>query len=86
MGPAIGISFSVFNFVQERLLRELKMRHCGEKCHVAKGNADLPLDLALASSIAGCIAGFISKSVTYPFDLAKRRLQIAVSSLKKYLL
>lgn len=80
MGPAVGISFSVFRVVQQGILHYLS--DCTEEnCHLAPGNAHRPEYLLLASTTAGSIAGFVSKSMTYPFDLAKRRLQIAVGNL-----
>ncbi|PZC77692.1 mitochondrial thiamine pyrophosphate carrier [Helicoverpa armigera] len=73
MGPQVGISFSVFNFVQPMILRMFTPCPPGE---CSKGNKHRPQNIMLASTIAGSAAGFVSKSMTYPFDLAKRRLQI----------
>uniref|UniRef100_A0A2A4JR47 Mitochondrial carrier protein n=1 Tax=Heliothis virescens TaxID=7102 RepID=A0A2A4JR47_HELVI len=73
MGPQVGISFSVFNFVQPLIL-SLFAPCPPEECR--GGNLHKPQNVMLASTVAGSAAGFVSKSMTYPFDLAKRRLQI----------
>ncbi|XP_072930275.1 mitochondrial thiamine pyrophosphate carrier-like [Epargyreus clarus] len=74
LGPAIGISFSVFRCFQPLILNQL--HHCNGECEHPMANAHKPEHLLLASSIAGSIAGFVSKTATYPLELAKRRLQI----------
>ncbi|KAJ0184011.1 hypothetical protein K1T71_000434 [Dendrolimus kikuchii] len=76
MGPATGISFSVFSFLQPLILSTFKGGEC-DKCHHARGNAHRPEIVMLASTVAGSAAGFLSKSITYPFDLTKRRMQIS---------
>ncbi|KAG6445549.1 mitochondrial thiamine pyrophosphate carrier [Manduca sexta] len=76
MGPAVGISFGIFNLVQTLILSLLS--ECrDEKCKRASGNVHKPENLLLASTVAGSISGFISKTLTYPFDLVKRRMQIS---------
>ncbi|XP_028163391.1 mitochondrial thiamine pyrophosphate carrier-like isoform X1 [Ostrinia nubilalis] len=76
MGPAVGISFSVFRMVQQGILHYLSDCSAGD-CKHAPGNVHRPEYLVVASTLAGSVSGFVSKSLTYPFDLAKRRLQIA---------
>ncbi|CAH1647356.1 unnamed protein product [Spodoptera littoralis] len=74
MGPQSGISFAVFSFVQPLLLSFFTV--CPpEEC--SKGNKHRAQNIVLASSLAASTAGFISKSVTYPLDLVKRRLQFS---------
>ncbi|XP_059055340.1 mitochondrial thiamine pyrophosphate carrier-like [Achroia grisella] len=76
MGPSVGISFGVFRFLQPRILKYF--HDCTtENCIHRSKNTNKPEHLLLASTVAGSIAGFVSKTITYPFDLAKRRLQIA---------
>ncbi|CAH0577735.1 unnamed protein product [Chrysodeixis includens] len=75
MGPQVGISFAVFTWCQPMILKHF-FECPPEECHRNIGNKYKPQYLAIASSIAGSAAGFVSKSMTYPFDLAKRRLQI----------
>lgn len=61
-------------------MKFLASRDCehGECPHETPVKAE---HLILASTVAGSTAGFISKTMTYPFDLAKRRMQIGVSIL-----
>ncbi|XP_026745253.1 mitochondrial thiamine pyrophosphate carrier-like [Trichoplusia ni] len=75
MGPQVGISFAVFTFCQPLLLKYF-FECPPDQCNAKIGNNYKPQSLVIASSIAGSAAGFVSKSMTYPFDLAKRRLQI----------
>lgn len=76
MGPSVGIGFAVFNFVQPLVLA--RMHNC-DRGHCKSGRHHYnPEHVLLASTIAGSASGFVSKSVTYPFDLAKRRMQISV--------
>ncbi|XP_004932792.1 mitochondrial thiamine pyrophosphate carrier-like [Bombyx mandarina] len=75
MGPSVGIGFAVFNFVQPLVLA--RMHNC-DRGHCKSGRHHYnPEHVLLASTIAGSASGFVSKSVTYPFDLAKRRMQIS---------
>ncbi|XP_026762914.2 mitochondrial thiamine pyrophosphate carrier-like [Galleria mellonella] len=76
MGPSVGISFGVFQSLQPRILSYFHDCSSGQCVH-ASSNTNKPEHLLVASTIAGSVAGFVAKSVTYPFDLAKRRLQIA---------
>ncbi|CAH2035588.1 unnamed protein product, partial [Iphiclides podalirius] len=73
-GPAVGVSFSVFRFMQPLILGMLPS--CGPECDATLSAAHKPSHVVLASMVAGATAGFVSKTVTYPFDLVKRRLQI----------
>ncbi|XP_034839421.1 mitochondrial thiamine pyrophosphate carrier-like [Maniola hyperantus] len=75
LGPQVGITFSVFSLMQPMILSYLYK--CNSICSHPKANAHKPEHLVLASSIAGSISGIVSKTITYPLDLAKRRLQIA---------
>ncbi|XP_032527277.2 mitochondrial thiamine pyrophosphate carrier-like [Danaus plexippus] len=75
LGPQVGITFSVFSFMQPLLLNY--MYDCNGDCLHKKGNAHTAQDLLLATTIAGGMSGFVSKVMCYPLDLAKRRLQIA---------
>ncbi|XP_035436775.1 mitochondrial thiamine pyrophosphate carrier-like [Spodoptera frugiperda] len=73
MGPQAGISFAVFSFMQPLLLSLFAV--CPpEEC---SGNKHRPQNIVMASTLAASTAGFISKSVTYPLDLVKRRLQFS---------
>ncbi|KAJ8736762.1 hypothetical protein PYW07_000033 [Mythimna separata] len=73
MGPQVGLQFATFSFVQPILLALIAKPCAPEEC---KNNKHKVATLALASSVAGSISGFVAKTLTYPFDLAKRRLQI----------
>ncbi|CAF4743891.1 unnamed protein product [Pieris macdunnoughi] len=73
LGPQVGITFSVFGFVQPIILEYLDSYRTKEEIKAPTR----PEHLLLATSIAGLVAGFISKVAMYPFDLAKRRLQIS---------
>ncbi|XP_063546758.1 mitochondrial thiamine pyrophosphate carrier-like isoform X2 [Cydia strobilella] len=76
MGPQVGITFAVFRFVQPLVVEYLDyMEDAGQT--EAEKKAAKTKQLLISSSIAGSTAGFVSKTATYPFDLAKRRLQIA---------
>lgn len=78
MGPQVGISFGVFRSIQPQIMKFLANRDCeGGIC--PHGTPVKAKDLILASTVAGSMAGFISKTLTYPLDLAKRRMQIGVS-------
>jgi hypothetical protein len=77
MGPQVGLSFTTFQLLQQQILR--LFHKCDGECKHAPGNVHKPEYLLFATTIAGSCAGFISKTATYPFDLVKRRLQIAVS-------
>ncbi|KPJ09047.1 Mitochondrial thiamine pyrophosphate carrier [Papilio machaon] len=72
-GPAVGLSFSVFRFMQPLLLKKMAHRR---DCDDALSTEYKPTHVVVASMIAGSTAGFISKTATYPLDLVKRRLQI----------
>lgn len=77
MGPQVGISFSVFSFVQPLILRYF--HSCNGDCRHETKNVHKPENLLVASTTAGLLSGFVSKCATYPFDLVKRRMQIGVS-------
>ncbi|CAH2103278.1 unnamed protein product [Euphydryas editha] len=74
LGPQSGITFSVFSFLQPIFLNYLYS--CDGSCTHPKVNAHKPEHLLFATTAAGSIAGFVAKILTYPLDLAKRRLQI----------
>ncbi|CAG9782069.1 unnamed protein product [Diatraea saccharalis] len=71
VGPAAGISFSVFRYMQPLILRFLG--DCAtDDCRHGPGNMYKPEHLLIASSVAGAVAGFVSKTLTYPFDLSHK--------------
>ncbi|XP_026317776.1 mitochondrial thiamine pyrophosphate carrier-like [Hyposmocoma kahamanoa] len=74
IGPQVGISFAVFRLVQSFMLT-LLTRDCDNR-EVCQTQQDHAVNVATASAIAGSMAGITSKSLTYPFELAKKRLQI----------
>lgn len=79
MGPQVGISFAIFSYLQPKLLHYLE--HCDEVCQVSPANRYSPQNILVSSAIVGCVAGTIAKSITYPLDLAKRRLQVGASTI-----
>ncbi|KOB67727.1 putative mitochondrial carrier protein, partial [Operophtera brumata] len=57
--------------------REVYIPKCENgSCSQTDDSAQKPQHVAMASMIAGTLAGFVSKTATYPLDLAKRRMQI----------
>lgn len=80
MSLQIGIAFVVFSYVQDFILANFTKKCDGAECKPSHGNQYDAQYLLLASTVAGSASGFVSKSLTYPFDLFKRRLQIAVES------
>ncbi|XP_011553132.3 mitochondrial thiamine pyrophosphate carrier [Plutella xylostella] len=78
IGPTVGIAFSTFTFTQKKMLRYLKERGgAPERAALARGNLHRADHLLYASVVAGSLSGLVSKTLTYPMDLAKRRMQIA---------
>ncbi|CAK1588388.1 unnamed protein product [Parnassius mnemosyne] len=74
LGPAVGLSFSVFRWLQPFILRHLSDDN--DNGEHSQNIAHKPAHIVIASMVAGSAAGFVSKTATYPFDLVKRRLQI----------
>ncbi|XP_063372639.1 mitochondrial thiamine pyrophosphate carrier-like isoform X1 [Cydia amplana] len=76
MGPQVGITFAVFRYVQPLVMDYVAYLEDAGQTEAEKKAAETK-QLLISSSVAGSTAGFVSKTATYPFDLAKRRLQIA---------
>ncbi|KAJ2954152.1 hypothetical protein O0L34_g2379 [Tuta absoluta] len=77
MGPQVGISFVVFSYSQPMLLHLLQPNQTMPKGNEDKSmNRYKPQNLLIASTIAGSLAGLLAKTLTYPLDLTKRRLQL----------
>ncbi|XP_050684240.1 mitochondrial thiamine pyrophosphate carrier-like [Leptidea sinapis] len=72
LGPQVGITFAVYGFIQPVIINYL--RKAGEVETHSRIQAE---HLLVASTFAALISGFVAKVTMYPFDLAKRRLQIA---------
>ncbi|XP_041986988.1 mitochondrial thiamine pyrophosphate carrier-like [Aricia agestis] len=74
-GPQMGITFALFSHVQPILLRNFCRWKSGACRH--ESEAHNGQHLVVATFVAAGAAGLVSKIVTYPLDLARRRLQIA---------
>ncbi|XP_026314799.1 mitochondrial thiamine pyrophosphate carrier-like [Hyposmocoma kahamanoa] len=84
MGPQMGITFAVFSYLQPLLLNYLADCY-SDSCNSTTSNRHSAQHLLVASSIAGCASGLIGKTLTYPLDLAKRRLQVGSHKMdRKY--
>lgn len=79
MGPQVGVSFGIFSYLQPLLLDYLN--DCsGDSCNKSTSyNRYSARHLLIASSLAGSVSGLVGKTITYPLDLAKRRLQVGAS-------
>lgn len=63
VAPLTGIQFMCFNLICDGIRKIFKMTR------------EEPISV-IELLIAGCVAGVVSKTITYPLDLAKKRLQI----------
>ncbi|KAI5640914.1 mitochondrial carrier protein domain-containing protein [Phthorimaea operculella] len=76
MGPQVGFSFVVFSYCQPMILHMLQPDTNEATSGDRAMNRYKPQNLLIASTIAGSLAGLVSKTLTYPLDLTKRRLQL----------
>ncbi|XP_041986973.1 mitochondrial thiamine pyrophosphate carrier-like [Aricia agestis] len=67
IGPHAGVQFAVYKVLTENLLNDISF--------FQRFNSNQESTLT-ANLLAGGIAGIVSKTVIYPFDVVKKRLQI----------
>lgn len=70
VAPHTGIQFAVYKFFTESILNRIQF------FQRAKNISSVVESTLVANLLAGGIAGFVSKTAIYPFDLIKKRLQI----------
>lgn len=69
IAPHAGVQFAVYKLFTNNILNQIE--YFQRQASVGPVQSTL-----LANLIAGSIAGFVGKTVIYPFDLVKKRLQI----------
>lgn len=70
IAPHAGIQFAVYKFFTDNIFSKISYFQRQATMH------SMVESTLLANLMAGSIAGFVSKTAIYPFDLVKKRLQI----------
>ncbi|XP_021184196.2 mitochondrial thiamine pyrophosphate carrier [Helicoverpa armigera] len=70
IAPHAGIQFAVYRLFTETVFNRIPFFQRQKTMHSVVESS------LMANLIAGSIAGFVSKTAIYPFDLVKKRLQI----------
>ncbi|CAH0694296.1 unnamed protein product [Spodoptera exigua] len=70
IAPHAGIQFAVYRFLTDSVFKKIPFFQRQATVHSVVESS------LVANIIAGSIAGFVSKTAIYPFDLVKKRLQI----------
>lgn len=75
IAPHAGVQFAVYKFFTENIFAQVAFfqRDTSNNSTSTPNNVELS---TLGNLISGSIAGLVAKTVIYPFDLLKKRLQI----------